>query len=386
VDQRPFLPSDATTVAMARTSQHQTAAGPELCVVIPTFNERDNIEVLVDRLALALREIDWEVVFVDDDSPDGTLHIIRRLGSMDRRVRAIRRIGRRGLSSAAIEGLLSTAAPFIVVMDADLQHDEALLPRMLDLLKGGATDLVVASRYAGAGSADGLSPGRQRLSRAGLRLARWLTKTDISDPMSGFFMLRYELLDLVAPHLSSVGTKILIDLLVSSPRRLSVIELPYRFRTRHAGESKLDALTAIEYLFLLAEKTSGRYFSHRSLLFALVGASGVVVNLVSLRVLLVLHVDPTAAAVAATVMAMVSNFFLNNLLTYRDLRLVGFRAVRGLLSFMAVCCGGALVNVAIFRQLYETMGWWLPAGVAGAVVGALINYSLTQVFTWGRRL
>ena len=387
VNRRQLPPSDATTVDVGRPFQCDASVpGPELCIVVPTFNERANIEVLVDRVALALRGIDWEIIFVDDDSRDGTLDIVRRLGLANRRVRGIRRIGRRGLSSAAIEGLLSTSAPFVAVMDGDLQHDETLLPRMLALLKAGATALVIASRYAAGGGADGLSPGRRRLSRAGVRLARWLTKADVRDPVSGFFMLRREVVELVAPRLSGVGTKILIDLLASSPRRLSPIEVPYQFRPRHAGESKLNSLTALEYLLLLAEKFSGHYFSHRFMMFGLVGATGVVVNLAVLRVLLVLRVGPTEAAAAATVTAMVSNFFLNNLLTYRDSRLGGWRAVRGLLSFMAVCCGGALVNVAIFRELYMVTGWWLPAGVAGAVVGALINYSLTQAFTWGSRL
>lgn len=361
-------------------------ASPRLCVVVPTFNERNNVEILVERLALALRDVDWEVVFVDDDSPDGTADLVRRLGQTDRRVRCLRRIGRRGLSSASIEGLLSTSAPFVAVMDGDLQHDEALLPRMLAVLESGALDLAIASRYVGAGGAGGLSAKRQRLSRTGAALARWLTKAEIADPVSGFFMVRRDVVDLVAPRLSGVGTKILIDILASSPRPLSVAELPYEFRARHAGESKLDALTALEYGLLLAEKCSGRYFSHRLLLFGLVGTSGIAVNLAVLRLLLVLGAGPTEAAAAATVTAMVSNFFLNNLLTYRDLRLVGWRAVRGLLSFMAVCGAGALVNIAIFRAIYATTGLWLPAGIAGAVVGALINYSLSSVFTWGRRL
>jgi len=271
-------------------------------------------------------------------------------------------------------------------MDADLQHDEALLPAMLDRLKGGGIDLVVASRYVGTGAATGLSSGRRRrLSRAAARLARLLIKTDITDPVSGFFMVRQETVSAIAPRLSGVGSKILIDILASSPRPLAVAELPYRFRSRHAGESKLDTLTALEYGLLLAEKISGRYFPHKLLMFGLVGASGVVVNLTVLRGLLVLGAGPTQAVTAATLVAMVWNFFLNNMLTYRDRRLSGWRAVRGLLSFMAICGLGAFVNVAIFRDLYATTQLWLPAGVAGALIGALLNYGLTSIFTWGSR-
>jgi dolichol-phosphate mannosyltransferase len=282
--------------------------------------------------------------------------------------------------------MLSASAPFVAVMDADLQHDEALLPAMLDCLRGGRADLVVASRYVGSGAATGLSNNRRRLlSRAGARLARRLLKTEITDPVSGFFMLRRETVDAIAPRLSGVGTKILIDILASSPRPLAVVELPYRFRPRHAGESKLDTLTALEYGLLLAEKLGGGYVSHRLLLFGLVGASGLVINLGVLRGLLGLQAGPTRAVIAATLVAMVWNFFLNNMLTYRDRRLTGWRAALGLLSFMAVCGLGAFVNVAIFRDFYAATQMWLPAGIAGALIGALLNYGLTSIFTWGSR-
>jgi dolichol-phosphate mannosyltransferase len=376
----------------AAAADMPSPGGQELCVVVPTFNERANIDILVERLDRVLQGIDWEVVFVDDDSPDGTAQHVRALAERDRRTRCIRRIGRRGLSSACIEGMLSTSAPLIAVIDGDLQHDESLLPRMRDTLKqdpGGqaAADVVIASRYVGTGSPEGLSSERRkRLSVFGARLARRLVKADVADSVSGFFMLRRELLDEVAPRLSGVGTKILIDILASAPRRLRVVELPYRFRARDHGESKLDAFTKIEYLLLLAEKVSHRYFPHRMLLFGIVGATGIIVNLAVLRVLLIVGgIGFTAAESAATVVAMVSNFFLNNMLTYRDCRLVGWRAARGLASFMALCGLGALVNVAVARDVFEFTGMWLVAGIAGAATGALLNYALTSIFTWGRR-
>jgi dolichol-phosphate mannosyltransferase len=359
--------------------------GPELCIVVPTFNEAGNVAVLVQRLNGVLAGVDWEIVFVDDDSPDGTADRVRKIGRIDRRVRCLRRIGRRGLSSATIEGMLSSSADFVAVMDGDLQHDEALLPRMVELLRCGATDLVVASRYIGTGDAGGLSSGgRRRLSRAGTSLARLVVKADVTDPVSGFFMLRRTVFERVAPRLTGIGFKILIDILASAQEPLRTAELPYTFRARHSGESKLDPFTALEYLLLLVEKRSGRLLPNRLLLFGLVGASGVVVNLVGLRVLLALGVRFTASDLAATVAAMVSNFFLNNILTYRDRRLTGWRVWSGLLSFMAVCAIGALVNVAVARDLYALSGLWWLAGIAGAVVGALLNYGLTSFFTWGR--
>jgi dolichol-phosphate mannosyltransferase len=359
---------------------------PELTVVVPTLNERDNVGPLIKRLAGLLDGVDWEAVFVDDDSTDGTAERLRRLGCVDRRVRCIRRVGRRGLSSACIEGILSSSAPYIAVIDGDLQHDEALLPRMLETLKQQLSDLVVASRYLPSGAADGLSTRRHRLSRAGVWLARKLLKADVSDPVSGFFMIRREIVDAAAPRLSGVGTKILIDLLASSPRNLSVTELPYRFRGRSSGSSKLDWFTALEYLALLAEKASGHYVPSKFVLFSLVGASGMVVHLTVLRTLLAVGgAGFVGAQSLATATAMVWNYFLNNSLTYREYRLSGWRAVAGLASFMAVCGLGAVVNVLVARDLYVLTEMWLLAGAGGAAVGALLNYALTSMFTWGRR-
>ena len=376
----------------AETAAAPSRGGPELCVVVPTFSERDNVDILIQRLDRVLQGIDWEVVFVDDDSPDGTAQHVRALAERDRRTRCIRRIGRRGLSSACIEGMLSTSAQLIAVIDGDLQHDESLLPRMRDTLKQqvgreDTADVVIASRYVASGSPEGLSSDRRkRLSVFGARLARRLVKADVADSVSGFFMLRRELLDEVAPRLSGIGTKILIDILASATRPLRVVELPYRFRPRDRGQSKLDAFTKIEYLLLLAEKLSHRYFPHRMLLFGIVGATGIIVNLAVLRLLLIVSdMGFTAAESVATLVAMVSNFFLNNMLTYRDCRLVGWQAVRGLVSFMALCGLGALVNIAVAGDVYLLTDMWLVAGIAGAAVGALLNYALTSIFTWGRR-
>ena len=360
--------------------------GPEVAIVVPTLNERDNVGPLIERLGHLFVGVDWEVVFVDDNSADGTAEYLRVIGCEDRRIRCIQRVGRRGLSSACIEGLLSTSARYIAVIDGDLQHDEALLPSMLDLLRRKSADLVVASRYLASGAVDGLSPKRRLLSRAGVWLAQTMVKCQITDPVSGFFMMRREVADKAALRLSGVGTKILIDLLASYPGTLSVSELPYRFRGRYSGNSKLDWFTTFEYLALLAEKMTGGYLPSKLLLFGLVGASGMVVHLGALRVLLSAGVGFVSAQSMATATAMVWNYFLNNTLTYRDCRLVGWAALRGLISFMAICGLGAVINVLVAGDLYAMTGKWFLAGATGAAVGALLNYALTSMFTWGRRL
>jgi len=227
---------------------------PELCIVLPTFNEADNVEPLAQALDRALAGLDWEAILVDDDSPDGTAARIEAL--QHPRIRCLLRKGRRGLASAAIEGFLATQAPFVALMDADLQHDEAQLPAMLRLAKTGQFDLVVGTRYAAGGSAAGLAGrGRTWLSQAGAQASRSLTGgTKLSDPMSGFFLMRRELIDELAPRLSLRGYKILLDLVASAGRPLRVGEVPYRFRPRQAGSSKLGFKVGADFLLLVAAK------------------------------------------------------------------------------------------------------------------------------------
>jgi len=363
-----------------------TVAGPELTIVIPTLNEEGNIEALVAKLHAVLRGINWEVMFVDDDSRDRTRSVTTRLARSDGRVRLLHRIGRRGLASACIEGVQASTAPYVAVMDADLQHDEALLPRMLEVLRGGTTDIVVGSRYVAGGDVEGWESGRARMSNLATRLGQVILRTHVADPMSGFFMLRREAFDLTVRHLSAVGFKILMDILASAERPLRVEELPYHFRPRVAGESKLDAMVAWEYLILLADKTVGRFVPVRFVMFAMIGLLGLGVHLLVLRLgLSLLELRFTAAQATATGIAMVANFTLNNWLTYRDRRLKGWGFVRGLLSFAFVCGIGAAANVSLASFLFGRQeSWWL-AGIAGAAMSSVWNYAVSAVLTWKAR-
>jgi dolichol-phosphate mannosyltransferase len=152
--------------------------GPELAVVIPTLNEKDNVAPLVELLDVVLDGVSWEVIFVDDDSADGTAKRIREISRGDRRVRCLQRIGRRGLTTACIEGALATSAPYVAVMDADMQHDEKLLPQMLATLKSEPVDLVVGRRYIGGGGIGGWNPARASMSAFATRLSRLICRSD----------------------------------------------------------------------------------------------------------------------------------------------------------------------------------------------------------------
>ena len=272
--------------ARAQGAARDSRAPIELSVVSPTFNEKPNIRPLVRKLHEALAGVEWEVIFVDDNSPDGTADEVKALAAEDPRVRGLRRIGRRGLAGAVLEGAMASAAPYVVVIDADLQHDETILPKMLQTLRAGQTDLVIATRYLEPeGLAQGLSVARQRGSRLATWLSRLVLKTDVSDPVSGFFMARREVWERAGPMLSTEGFKVLFDLLASHPEPLRVAETPYRFRDRLEGESKLDSRVVVDYLGLILTKATRDLIPARAILFGVVGASGIVVNLVALAIL-----------------------------------------------------------------------------------------------------
>jgi len=355
---------------------------PELSVVIPAYRERDNVLPLLSALEQALSGCDWEAIFVVDDAFDGTEDLVRERAQQDRRVRCLHRIGRRGLASACIEGMLASSAPYVAVMDADLQHDEKLLPNLLAAAKQGGTDVVVASRYMQGGSTGDLAADRVRISRLASGLSRVLSK-GLTDPMSGFFVVRRPFLERVVRRLYGRGFKILLDLVAAARGDVRIVELPYRMRSRERGESKLGARVIAEYFMLILYHVTGRLLPARFFLFAAVGVSGIGVQLAVLWLLFGSSKEFLLSQAIATWAAMTSNFFLNNAITYGDQRLRGARIWRGLLSFYAACSIGALINIAIADWLFiNSAPYWL-AGLAGALVAALWNFFTTASFTWG---
>jgi len=358
----------------------------ELAIVVPTFNERENVRPLLDKLEAALDGIDWEVIFVDDDSADGTARVARSLALEKSNVRVLQRIGRRGLSSACIEGMMATAAPYIAVIDGDLQHDETLLRYMLALLKAESLDIVVASRNTEGGSLGEFAGGRRRLSALGTNLSHFVCKCAISDPMSGFFLLDRKLLEEVVHRLSGISFKILVDILASSRRPVRLKEVPYTFRSRLHGESKLDTTNLLEYLVLLADKLFGEYLPVRFVMFTLSGMAGLVVHVATLWVLFRLeHVSFERSQATAILAAMTVNFLVNNWVTYRDRRLKGLRILAGLLWFYLACAVGGLTSYAIATLAYDRGVPWYIAAALGIMISSVWNYAVSSVFTWRMR-
>jgi dolichol-phosphate mannosyltransferase len=357
-------------------------------VVVPSFNERDNIAPLVEKLEKALAGITWELIVVDDDSPDGTAEVVKALAREHPHIHCIHRIGRHGLSSACIEGIASSEAPYVAVMDADHQHDETILPQMLARAEAG-DQIVIGSRYVAGGSAgDGLSPIREWGSRSANWVSRLMSGFRTSDPMSGFFLVRRSLFEEIAEKLAPEGFKILLDILLTAGRRhrdLKVSDVPYTFRKRLSGESKMSLLIVAQLIGLWGSRLTGGFLPVTFVLFALVGLSGVFVHLGTLTVAFKLAgLDFTVSQLVATLVAMTSNFILNNEFTYADRRLRGWRFLAGMLSFFAICSVGALANMSLATMIYSVRPGIYVAGLVGALVGAVFNYAVTRIFTWRR--
>jgi dolichol-phosphate mannosyltransferase len=355
----------------------------ELSVIVPTYNEHPNVIPMIESLNEALGEHKWEVIFVDDDSPDGTASQIREIAKRDPRVRVVQRVGRRGLSSAAIEGILASSAPFCAVIDGDLQHDEKLLASMLETIKNENLDIVSGSRYVEGGGLGDWQKSRARISRLATRLSRAVLHADLTDPMSGFFMIRRSTFEKRMHSLSGIGFKILLDIFASSKEPLRYRELPYEFRTRQAGESKLDSQAAWEYFMLLIDKLIGHIIPVRFVAFTLVGGVGVFVHMFTVWLMLT-YTDTgfTIAQTTATLIAMTSNYAMNNVLTYRDMRLTGWGWIKGWFSFTLACSVGALGNIGIATYIFSQDTTWVVASLSGIVVGAVWNYAVTSVYTW----
>lgn len=357
-----------------------------LTVVIPCFNEAANVAPMVARLDAALQGIAWEAIFVDDDSPDGTAAIARGIAARDGRVRCIRRIGRRGLASACIEGMLASSAQYVAVIDGDLQHDETIMPRMLEALRSNQADIAIGSRHVEGGElAEGFSSLRRKISDGGTALAQAMLPVKVADPMSGFFMLPRALFEVTAPRLTGRGFKILLDILLSADRKLRVVEVPYAFRARTAGESKLDTTVLLEFLALLLDKAFGGLLPLRFMSFALVGAVGVLVHLAVLSA--IIHAVPFVTAQwIATFVAMTANFWLNNRITYRDVKLRRAALWRGLALFYIVCGFGAVANVGVAALLLaDDLAGWRWAGAAGALLTGVWNYAVSSTLVWRAR-
>ena len=372
------------------TIVQQIWSSPQLAVIVPTYKERDNVVSLFDLVTKALGDIPFEFIVVDDNSPDGTAKVAKDLSRRHANVRCIHRIGRRGLSSAVIEGIAASAAPFFAVIDADHQHDERILPQMLDKALAG-NDIVVGTRYSGEGQVgDGLSKTREAGSRFATQLSHLVTGKSLSDPMSGFFLMRREVFDEVAGQLSNEGFKILLDIVVTATRvrrragrELSIGEVPYTFRPRNAGESKMSPLVVVQFLGLVVSKMTGGIVPPSFVLFGGVGAIGVLVHMATLLAMLSLtNANFVWSQAIATLVAMTTNFLLNNEFTFSAKKLKGWRLPLGLVSFYVICSIGAIANISVASWIWQMDRSAFVGGITGALMSMVFNYAVSRAITW----
>jgi dolichol-phosphate mannosyltransferase len=355
---------------------------PTLSVVVPTYKESANIPILFERVKDALSGVPWELIVVDDDSPDGTSNVAFGLAAEDHRMRCLRRVNRSGLAGAVIEGWMSSSADFVAVIDGDLQHDESVLPKMYEALAKGRGNLAIGARMRDPGGA--LSPARQALSDLGAWFFRRIAGGAVTDPMSGFFMIRRDIVSRLAPRLSPDGFKILVDVILSAGGGLKIVEVPYRFRKRNAGESKLTPLVGMDFLGLVVHHATAGLLPIRFVLFASIGAMGLVVHILVLSAVLhwfgLLTFD--TGQLVATIVAMGSNFILNNEITYRPYRYGGLALILGFLAFALGCSVGALANIDVASWLYKSNQTWWAAGLAGALLSVVWNYAVSTNLIW----
>ena len=368
----------------------------KVTIVSPTYNEAENVERLACEVGNVLSGIDYELLIADDDSPDRTWAVAQTLASESPRIRVLRRTTDRGLSSAVIEGFLSSSSDYVGVIDADLQHDPAILPQMIATLDAGA-EIAVGSRYIEGGGTGTWNAARRFQSWVATKLAQTFLGVELTDPMSGYFILRRDDFNRIHKQLDSSGFKILLEIIARlAPSRLE--EVPYTFRARVAGQSKLTSKVVLQYLGQLWRLSSvSRYMSVRFIKFALVGASGTIINLCAfLSFARLFGVRDWRISALATLLANFTNYVFNNAWTFVDRGHRGWSLVRGYVTYLGLSLVGMSASTLTFAGLSGAYRTYLHAGqpdkesyilalgfqLVAILVGTIFNYELNRRFTW----
>ena len=356
--------------------------GNDVAVVVPVFREADNIASLVSELHQHLTAYDWEVIFVDDDSDDGTAEVVRSYARTNERVRLVLRVHERGLATAGIAGMLTTKSRCIVLMDGDGQHDPRYIPDLIGPIARKEADIVSAARAVGQLDEAALNLRRRNLSIFANWLAGVFIGRAVIDPMSGFFAINAEVFNRSVRGLSTGGFKLLLDLLISNPR-MRHREIPFEFRQRRAGESKLDLANAWDLVCFLISKAVGSVLPPRLISFALVGASGVLVHFSVLYPIIWSGLPFTIAQLIAAFAASAWNFGLNNFLTFRDRQLTHWRLLPGFTKYIAIASVGIVANVAVASATFNSFrGFIALSALAGIAIDAVWKYFMSNLLVW----
>ncbi len=359
----------------------------QLSVVLPTYNERDNILPILRKILSLGGDFDLEILVIDDNSTDGTPELVKEISMNERRIRLIRRLGRSGLASAIKEGILDSSSNLIAIMDSDGQHEPIAILNAVRKLTDEGLDLVSGSRFLGNSEIYGLSQARTDGSSIANNFARFsLPKAHghLTDYMSGFLVMN---LNSCMPFIYKVdvnGFKFLYELLAVSKGKLKIKEIPLKFQPRNYGSSKLDLAIFWDFLISLLHTFSLRLIPRRAISFGLVGATGVLVQLISTHILMTsIRLDFVEALPISVVIAATSNYIINNALTFRAQRLKRWKLIRGLLKFLLVASLPVIANVGLATTFYSMIAnnaiW---AQLSGIFVVFIWNYAASSRFVW----
>jgi dolichol-phosphate mannosyltransferase len=382
-----------------------TVTAPILSVVTPTFDEAENLPELVERLHAALGDLPHEIIVADDNSPDRTWEVAEKLAAHDPSIRVLRRFHDHGLSAAVLDGMAAARGEYLAVIDADLQHDEAILPSMVDLLRNGRAEVVVGSRESDGGGYGEWSTRRRVVSWVATAIAKSLLRVPTGDPMSGYFVITREAYEATASEINPKGFKILLEF-IGRNRQLRVAEVGYTFSNRRHGETKLNRSVIRSYLLAVAELRLGRQVDPVFLLYVMVGVLGLGVNSLLFTLFEALGfprvdtglneaLDPVYSSfvlsVAVTTLMM---FVINNEFTFWEQRYRGLKLLPAFVVYAGMTFVGTLVHVAVFSWLQEVGFLFSVIGddaarvvhnLLGAVVALVVNWYLNTTYLWRRR-
>jgi len=345
----------------------------KISVIVPTYNEKENLGRLVERVFEALKGVDFEIVVVDDNSPDGTGQLADQIALKNSNVKAVHRPGKLGLGTAILDGVKASEGEFVSVIDADLQHPPELLKVMLEKAVEG-NDVVIASRYVEGGRVEGWSFTRRLISKGALWLSHILLPRTrgVKDTLSGYFVFKKDVIGGV--QFNARGFKLLIEILVKGKYN-KVVEVPYTFKPREVGESKMKLNEIFNYLRQVI-----RLSNYRAFKFMAVGVSGVFVNLGALWYLKsFIGISELVAGALAIELSILSNFLLNDFWTFRDRR-------RGRFVHRLIKCHGSAIGPLVNFVTLVVLVWvgvhYLVSDAIGILLGFAANYLFSETVIW----
>jgi len=355
----------------------------DLSIVVATLNEEQNVKLLYNLIKASLdTKLKWEVIFVDDDSADDTVIKVNRLIEKNSNIKLIKRLNSRGLSSALIDGALSSNAKYILFMDSDLQHNPKFIFGMYERINRENLDIVSASRFS-QNKKIGLVDKRYKISILVNKIINKIFNINMLDSLTGFFIIEKKFFNKSVKNLSNKGFKLLLDIILSNKEYIKNQEITFEFNKRHSGFSKLDNKIIIDFIYLIIDKLIGWIVPARYILYSIVGSLGVIVQIVSFYLIYnQLNLFFSISNIISIFIAMNFNYNLNNIFTYSDLRLRGKKYIKGMFLFYFFCGFGALLNFFTSQIIFSLFSLDFFSVIIGAVIGSIWNYSMNTSFNW----